>query len=84
MPRNALSLLSSPVMSTQELPAEMLATQDKIKKYSLQMEEKDVAIKQLKSRLLRSEEDHFKTLEEVRIGIVFPGKFAFYSLILKE
>ena len=43
----------------------MLATQDKIKKYSLQMEEKDVAIKQLKSRLLRSEEDHFKTLEEV-------------------
>ena len=49
----------------------MLATQDKIKKYSLQMEEKDVAIKQLKSRLLRSEEDHFKTLEEVQICVYF-------------
>ena len=49
----------------------MLMTQDKIKKYGLQMEEKDVAIKQLKSRLLRSEEDHFKTLEEVRVFLSF-------------
>ena len=55
----------------------MLATQDKIKKYSLQMEEKDVAIKQLKSRLLRSEEDHFKTLEEVKSSsLVCKKKFS--------
>ena len=44
---------------------EMIATQEKVRKFSAQMEEKEVTIKQLKARLLRSEEDHFKTLEEV-------------------
>ena len=51
---------------TEELRVEMITTQEKIKKYSLQMEEREASIKQLKGRLLRSEEDHFKTLEEVK------------------